>query len=137
MENAGLVLGVDFEKIENARLLSAREYTYNDKLGYISLNTALNTDEILAIAYEYTYRGQTFQVGELSQSSGISAPSSLILKLMKPSNFTPNSYSWNLMMKNVYALGAYQVGTTGFCRWMCCTEMTRQETLSTIFLRET
>jgi cell surface protein SprA len=114
LEDAGLVLGVDFEKIENARLLSSREYTFNEKLGYISLNTALNTDEILAVAYEYTYRGQTYQVGELSQSSGISAPASLILKLIKPSNFTPRSYSWNLMMKNVYALGAYQVNADEF-----------------------
>ncbi len=114
LENAGLVLGVDFEKIENARLLSPREYTFNDKLGYISLNTALNTDEILAVAYEYTYRGQTFQVGEMSQSSGISAPSSLILKLVKPTNFTPNSYTWGLMMKNVYALGAYQMSENDF-----------------------
>ncbi|MEA3460507.1 MAG: cell surface protein SprA [Bacteroidota bacterium] len=114
LEGAGQVLGTDFEKIENARLLSSREYTFNDKLGYISLNTALNTDEILAVAYEYTYRGQTFQVGELSQSSGISAPSSLMMKLIKPTNFTPRSYTWNLMMKNVYALGAYQVNQDEF-----------------------
>ena len=46
-------------RLKMPRLLSPREYTYNDKLGYISLNTALNTDEILAVAYEYTYRGQT------------------------------------------------------------------------------
>jgi len=114
LEGAGLVLGTDFEKIENARLLSAREYTYNEKLGYISLNTALNTDEILAVAYEFTYRGQTFRVGELSQSSGISAPSSLMMKLLKPTNFTPRSYTWDLMMKNVYALGAYQVNEDEF-----------------------
>jgi cell surface protein SprA len=114
LEGAGLVLGVDFEKIENARLLSPREYTLNEKLGYISLNTALNTDEILAVAYEYTYRGQTYQVGELSQSSGISAPSSLMMKLLKPTNFTPRSYTWDLMMKNVYALGAYQVTEQDF-----------------------
>ncbi|MGW8314004.1 MAG: T9SS outer membrane translocon Sov/SprA, partial [Bacteroidales bacterium] len=114
LEDAGLVLGVDFEKIENARLLTSREYTFNEKLGYISLNTALNTDEILAVAYEYTYRGQTYQVGELSQASGVSAPSSLILKLIKPTNFTPNSYTWNLMMKNVYALGAYQLSADDF-----------------------
>jgi len=114
LEGIGMVLGKDFEKIENARLLSEREYTVNEKLGYISLNTALNTDEILAIAYEYTYRGQTFQVGELSQSSGISAPSSLMMKLLKPTNFTPNSYTWHLMMKNVYALGAYQVSEEDF-----------------------
>jgi cell surface protein SprA len=114
LEGAGLVLGVDFEKIENARLLSPREYAFNDKLGYISLNTALNTDEILAVAYEYTYRGKTYKVGELSQSSGISAPSSLVLKMIKPTNFTPNSYTWDLMMKNVYALGAYQVNQEDF-----------------------
>lgn len=109
LESAGLVLGKDYEKIENARLLSPREYDLNEKLGYISLNSAMNTDEILAVAYEYTYRGQTYQVGELSTSSGISAPSTLILKLIRPSNFTPRSYTWNLMMKNVYSIGAYQV----------------------------
>ncbi len=114
LEGADLNLGVDFEKIENARLLSPREYTFNEKLGYISLNTALNTDEILAVAYEYTYRGQTYRVGEMSQSSGISAPSTLILKLVKPTNFTPRSYTWPLMMKNVYALGAYQVSQDEF-----------------------
>ena len=114
LEGAGLVLGTDYEKIENARLLSEREYTFNDKLGYISLNTALNTDEILAVAYEYTYRGQTYRVGELSQSSGISAPSALVMKLLKPTNFTPRSYTWDLMMKNVYALGAYQVNPDDF-----------------------
>ena len=109
-----LYLGLILKRLKMHRLLSPREYTFNDKLGYISLNTALNTDEILAVAYEYTYRGQTYQVGELSQSSGISAPSSLILKLIKPSNFTPNSYTWHLMMKNVYALGAYQVSEDDF-----------------------
>ncbi len=114
LEGAGLTLGTDFEKIENARKLSSREYDLNEKLGYISLNSALNTDEVLAIAYEYTYRGQTYQVGELSGSSGISAPQTLILKLLKPSNFTPNSYTWDLMMKNVYNIGAYQVGEEDF-----------------------
>ena len=109
LEGAGLILGKDFEKIENARLLSAREYEYNAKLGYISLNTALNSDEVLAVAYEYTYRGQTYQVGELSTSSGISSPNSLILKLLKPTNFTPRSYTWDLMMKNVYSMRAFQV----------------------------
>lgn len=106
---AGLKLGADYEKIENARMLSTREYDFNDKLGFISLNSALNTDEVLAVAYEYTYRGQTYQVGELSGSSGISAPRTLFLKLLKPSNFAPKSYTWDLMMKNVYAIGAFQV----------------------------
>ena len=45
-------IGRDFEKIENARKLNEREYDFNRQLGYISLNTALNTDEVLAVAYE-------------------------------------------------------------------------------------
>jgi cell surface protein SprA len=108
------ILGRDFEKIENARLLSDREYTYNKQLGYISLNAALNADEILAVAYEYTYNGKTYRVGELSSSAGVSAPSSLYLKMLKGTNFTPYSPSWPLMMKNVYAIGAYQVNAEDF-----------------------
>ncbi|HYW94041.1 MAG TPA: cell surface protein SprA, partial [Bacteroidales bacterium] len=111
---ASLTLGRDYEKIENARLLSTREYNVNEKLGYISLNSALNSDEVLAVAYEYTYNGKTFRVGELSSSSGINAPQALFLKLIKSTNFTPSSYTWDLMMKNVYAIGAYQVTAQDF-----------------------
>jgi cell surface protein SprA len=111
---APLTLGVDYEKIENARMLSSREYTYNSKLGYISLNSALNSDEILAVAYEYTYNGKTYRVGELSSAGGVSAPDALFLKLLKGTNFTPNSPTWDLMMKNVYAIGAYQVNPEDF-----------------------
>ena len=67
----GFQIGRDFEKIENARKLNDREYYFNKQLGYISLNTALNTDEVLAVAYEYTLNGQVFKVGEFS-TDGIS-----------------------------------------------------------------
>ena len=66
----------DFEKIENARKLNEREYYFNKQLGYISLNTALNTDEVLAVAYEYTLGGQCYKVGEFS-TDGITAPQTL------------------------------------------------------------
>ena len=69
----GFQIGRDFEKIENARKLNEREYDFNRQLGYISLNTALNTDEVLAVAYEYTLRGQVYKVGEFS-TDGISCP---------------------------------------------------------------
>jgi cell surface protein SprA len=107
-------LGKDYEKIENARRLNPREFEMNAKLGYISLNSALNADEILAVAYEYTYNGRTYRVGELSTSGGVSAPSALYLKLIKGTNFTPVSPTWDLMMKNVYAIGAYQVNSQDF-----------------------
>ena len=108
------ILSRDFEKIENARLLSEREYSLNSQLGYISLNGALNADEVLAVAYEYTYNGKNYRVGELSSSAGVSAPDALYLKMLKGTNFTPYSPSWKLMMKNVYAIGAYQVDPADF-----------------------
>ena len=105
--------GQDYEKVENARKLSEREYTINRKLGYISLNSALNADEVLSVAYEYTLNGRTFKVGELS-SDGIDAPNSLIVKLLKGTNLTPRLPTWELMMKNIYAIGAYQVNPSDF-----------------------
>ncbi len=110
----GFTMGRDYEKIENARKLTTREFTFNDKLGYISLNSALNADEILAVAYEYTYNGKTYRVGEMSSSAGISAPDALYLKLIKGTNLTPVSPAWKLMMKNIYAIGAYQVNPQDF-----------------------
>jgi cell surface protein SprA len=101
----GFQIGRDFEKIENARKLNEREYYFNRQLGYISLNTSLNTDEVLAVAYEYTLGGQIFKVGEFS-TDGISAPQALILKLIKGTTLSPKLPTWNLMMKNVYSLGS-------------------------------
>jgi len=108
----GFIIGQDYEKIENARKLAPREYKLNKQLGYISINSALNADQILAVAYEYTLNGKVYRVGEFSAEVG--APNSLILKLIKGTNLTPRLPTWDLMMKNVYALGAYQVKNQDF-----------------------
>ncbi|OFX62028.1 MAG: cell surface protein SprA [Bacteroidetes bacterium GWB2_41_8] len=100
--------GQDFEKIEQARLLSESEYTISPNLGYISLRSALNTDEILAVAFNYTANGKTYQVGEFS-TDGINAPETLVLKLLKGTNLSPKLPTWKLMMKNIYDLNAYQL----------------------------
>ena len=105
--------GVDYEKIENARKLNASEFTVNNQLGYISVNTSLNADEILAVAYEYTLGGRTYQVGEFS-TDGITAPDALILKLLKGTNLSPRLPTWNLMMKNIYTIGAFQIDRKEF-----------------------
>lgn len=104
---------IHYEKVENARKLTEQEFTYNALLGYISLNLPLNNDEVLAVAYEYTYRGETFQVGEFS-TDGVAGQQALILKLLKPTITNPKNKVWDLMMKNVYSIGAYQVDQTGF-----------------------
>jgi cell surface protein SprA len=82
-------------------------------LGFISLNLPLNNDEVLAVAYEYTYMGSTYQVGEFS-TDGSAGKDALFLKLIKPTITNPSNKLWDLMMKNVYSIGAYQVGQQGF-----------------------
>ena len=100
----GIEGGRDYEKVESARLLSSSEYTVNTTLGYISVKSALNADEVLAVAYEYTYGGQVYQVGEFS-SDITTTDQSLYLKMLKSTTTSPRLPMWRLMMKNVYSLG--------------------------------
>ena len=97
--------GLNYEKIEKARLLSSSEYTVNNAMGYISLKTQLQTDQVLAIAYEYTYNGLTYQVGEFS-SDNTDVSSAIFVKSLKNSNNTPSQPNWSLMMRNVYYLAS-------------------------------
>ena len=110
-----MVSGEDFEKVESARKLLPSEYTFNPKLGFVSLNTVLNSDQTLAVAYQYQVVGDTavHQVGEFSDQ-GINSPNSLILKLLKSTSLNVKVPTWKLMMKNVYALGAYQLQANDF-----------------------
>ncbi len=113
LTGSNFVGGQDFEKIEQARLLSESEYTINPNLGYISLRSALNSDEVLAVAFNYTANGKTYQVGEFS-TGGVNAPETLVLKLLKGTNLSPRIPNWKLMMKNIYDLNAYQLTSEEF-----------------------
>lgn len=104
----GITGGRDYEKVESARLLSSNEYTLNSTLGYISVKTALSSDEVLAVAFEYTYNGQVYQVGEFSGDI-TSSDQSLYLKMLKSTTSSPYLPMWKLMMKNVYNIGGYQI----------------------------
>ena len=106
------VNGTDYEKIEHARKLNPSEYSFNPILGFLSLNSALNSDEVLAIAYEYTVGGTVYKVGELSNT--IEPPNTLILKLIKGIALTPRHPNWRLMMKNIYSIGAWQINRDNF-----------------------
>jgi len=113
--NFNLTSGQDFEKVESARKLLPSEYSFNSRLGFISLNTTLNSDQTLAVAYQYQVVGDTtvYQVGEFS-NQGINSPKCLIVKLLKSTALNTHIPMWNLMMKNVYSLGAYQVQSQDF-----------------------
>lgn len=111
----GLEPIVDFEKTR-ARKLSQNEYTLQPQLGFISLNQQLKPDEVLAVAFEFTYQGQTFRVGEFSQDVPYDpdVQNVIILKMLKSVSVRPKLPIWNLMMKNIYSLGAYQVSSDDF-----------------------
>ena len=120
----GFTGGTDYEKLQSARLLNSSEYTVNNALGYISLKSALQTDQVLAIAYEYTSGGQTYQVGEFA-SDVQDVTKALFVKSLKNTSNNPTQGNWDLMMKNVYYLASsvekdkfrldvkYQSDTTG------------------------
>ena len=101
----GLKGSFDYDKLQSAKLLSPSEYHLNAELGTLTLNTALQPDDILAVAYEYTYGAQTYQVGEFS-SDLTSTEQALLLKMLKGSTSSPSLPTWKLMMRNVYPLGA-------------------------------
>jgi len=111
----GFKPGIDYEKVESARKLNSSEYMYNNRLGFISLNTTINPDQTLAVAYQYTVIGddKVYQVGEFSDQ-GIPTASCLMVKLLKSTAVNTRIPLWNLMMKNVYNLGAYNINREDF-----------------------
>jgi len=127
--SASVKEGSDYAKLENARkLLNGQEYTLNSELGYISLNQRLNNDEVLAVAFQYTVGGEVYQVGEFA-NDGLEATdvdvnaagdvtsvvnTALVLKMLKSSITNVNQPVWDLMMKNVYDTGAFNLSQDDF-----------------------
>lgn len=109
----GLSASRDYEIVQNARKLAPSEYTFNPRLGYISLNQALNGNEVLGVAFEYSIGSQVFRVGDLT-NTGVEPPNVLLLKLLKGRVNNVRLPTWDLMMKNVYALGGFQIDRKDF-----------------------
>ena len=109
----------DFEKVR-ARLLNPSEYTYNAELGFVSVNVNLRADQVLAVSYEYNYAGkdQVYKVGELAEDVPPTEDSItqnvIFTKMLKSTTQRTDLPSWDLMMKNVYSIGAYQVNRDDF-----------------------
>ncbi len=103
----GLTPVNDYEKTF-ARKLDSTEYYYNPQIGFLSLNVQLQPDDVLGVAYQYTYNGRVYQVGEFSQDITVDSTQGvqkvLFLKLLKATSQRVNLPIWNLMMKNVYSL---------------------------------
>ncbi|RIV73812.1 cell surface protein SprA [Flagellimonas aequoris] len=118
--------GFDYAILENARKLEAgRDYDFDPQLGYISLSQSLSNDEVLGVAFQYTFNGQVYQVGEFANggidattvSSGVNPiieNNTLVLKLLKSNITNVDDPIWDLMMKNIYSTGAYQLSQEDF-----------------------
>ena len=125
--------GIDYAVLESARKLRPQEFSFHPQLGYISLNQRLSNDEILGVAFQYTYLGKVYQVGEFAngeipgtsiiQQNNIPGQSNLqpqiktntlIVKMLKSSLTDVRQPVWDLMMKNIYNTGAFQLSEEDF-----------------------
>jgi cell surface protein SprA len=105
----------DYEIVNVARKLDENEYTFHQQLGYVSLQRQLQNDEMLAVSFEFSYNGQRYSVGELSETYGARSDEEVaIFKLLRPSRINVDVPSWDLMMKNVYNLPGNQITEDGF-----------------------
>jgi cell surface protein SprA len=113
---AGFLAGASLRSAEDyertfARKLTENEYFFNGQLGFLSLNIPLQADEVLAVAFQYTYNGKLYQVGEFSEgvalNPGNGVQQILYLKLLKATTQRTDLPIWDLMMKNVYSLDLF------------------------------
>ncbi|WP_159021885.1 cell surface protein SprA [Formosa sp. L2A11] len=124
---SGTSEGYDYSKLESAdKLINGTDYTVNTQLGYISLSQSLSSDDILAVAFQYTVGGKVYQVGEFA-SDGVDATgidnsgdqtivtnNNLVVKMLKSSTTSVTQPVWKLMMKNIYDTGGYEISEDDF-----------------------
>jgi len=106
----------DFEKVQ-ARLLSTSEYSYNEQLGFISVNLNVQPDQVVGVAMEYTYNGIPYKIGEFGSDvnpGDTLNQNVLFVKMLKSTTANVKLPIWDLMMKNVYSIGSINVDPNEF-----------------------
>ncbi len=110
--------------IFQGRKLNASEFTFNEQLGFISLNIRLRPNQVLAISYEYFYTlacDDVYKVGTISDEGSvpntnrqgeIESQGVIYTKLLKSLDQRVNHPTWDLMMKNVYPLRSNNLSQT-------------------------
>ncbi|MEM9990614.1 MAG: cell surface protein SprA, partial [Bacteroidota bacterium] len=118
LEGKGLRQSVDFEKTQARLLREGQDYTVDKQLGFISLNINLQPFQTLGVAYQYSYNGEIYKVGQLSRDKSTTDEENdqrvLFLKMLKATTPNVGDPIWDLMMKNIYNIGAYQVDREDF-----------------------
>lgn len=111
---------VDFQLVNMRKLQEGKDYNYNPQLGFVSMNSQLQSDEILFVSFSYTLDGVPYQVGEFSNDVAADTLNTkpLFLKMIRPAQLRPTYNNavyppWDLMMKNFYSIG-YGLKPDGF-----------------------
>jgi len=93
------------------QLTQGIEYQLDQTLGIISLRSALQDRQVLAISFEYTdpITGQRSVVGDLDQAGG-----RLILKMIRQPQVIRTDRTWDLTLRNTYSLDQSNLTTEGF-----------------------
>jgi len=93
------------------QLIQGVDYTLDQTLGIISLRTALQDRQVLAVSFEYTdpSTGQRVMVGDLDQAGG-----RLILKMLRQPQLIKTDRTWNLTLRNTYSLDQGNLMMEGF-----------------------
>lgn len=107
-------LGVQSDEFAEGIFRPLREgidYTLDENLGFISLNTSLNPRQALAISYSYRdpSTNQIVYVGDVNQGDS----QRLFLKLLRPTGLTPSSRAWPITMRNIYSLNSSNLTRDG------------------------
>ena len=117
LTNLGLVQVRDYGKVSAVQLVQGTDYTYNEQLGFISINRSLRPNDVVGVSLEYTYNGVPYKIGEFGEEISIGDTLNqnvLFLKMLKSTAPNVPYPIWDLMMKNVYAVGAVNVDPQEF-----------------------
>lgn len=113
----------DFQVGSYRRLSEGRDYSFNDRLGYISLQQSLRSNEAIAVSFRYRQGAESIQVGDFASDSGGSGgginDDRLVLKLLRPANpvqpgTETNPAAWYLQMRNIYPLQGRNLNADNF-----------------------
>lgn len=97
----------DYVFLNNARKLRSSEFSFNENLGIVSLRQKLPENAALAVSFAYLVldKNKMYHVGEFGTDIKNSSENVIVKLLRTPFVDTKNKI-WDLMLKNVYAIGS-------------------------------
>ncbi len=96
------------------RLIQGVDYSVDGQLGWVSLTTALQENDYLAVAYQYrTDDNQIVTIGDYGLAR-FDNQRRTVLKLLRSDLPLPESPLWDLTMRNVYRIGGRSLNPNSF-----------------------